>query len=87
VPNLLARRKTYYVAGPDFFDGITAALRQASPGRNDQGLAKRKRSQAVRASLKRHVGAKDARRRRGLELRIDPNRAGKIFRRSFPGGP
>ena len=83
VPMLLTRREPDHVAGPDFLDRPSPALRAAAARRDDEGLSERVGVPCgSSAGLERDAGADHACRIGRIEQRIDAHRAGEIL-----GGP
>ena len=85
VPMFFTRRKPDHVARADFFhwDRLHRCT-HPQPGRNDQCLTERMGMPCgAGAWLERDAGAKNARRCRRIEQRIDADYAGEIIRRSF----
>src|SRR5947209_5835641 len=88
MPMLLIWFEPDHIARPDFFDGTTRFLHSAEAGRDDQRLSERMRMpRGPRAGLKTDARAASAGRIGRLKKRIDANRSGEIFVRTFCGGP
>ena len=87
VPMLLTRRERDHVAGPDLLDRATPALSAAAACRHDQRLAQRVGVPGgPGAGLERDAGAERHAPDRGLEERVDADRAGELLGWSFAGG-
>jgi hypothetical protein len=86
MPMFFAGRKPNDIAGSDFFDRATLALRPAATGADYERLSEGMRVPCrPRARFKRHAGAGNACRIRSLEQGIDAHRAGEPIGRSFIG--